>query len=180
MPGAARGRIEVCPFFGRRYGLCCTSEIRTHKIELNADLRSVPKIGGMACVARPGSGRTKLNWDQICSPKLGGGRFLPLVMVTRLKIQRSAKLRSVQIWTGLLKFQGSVNLLKIEGVEDNPKLDSHKKPQTRTAQGIDKIKICGYTENRKGAAGKRLAPYGLQRSNRMVGSRAVTSFYWPQ
>ena len=44
------------------------------------------------------------------------------------------------------------------GVEDNPKLDSHKKPQARTAQGIDKIKICGYTEHRKGVAGRRPAP----------------------
>lgn len=33
-----------------------------------------------------------------------------------------------------------------------------QKAPYQMVQGIDKIKICGYTENRKGAAGKRVAP----------------------
>ena len=50
-----------------------------------------------------------------------------------------------QIW-GLLKIKHSPNW-------------GAKKPHAHEwAQGIDKIKICGYTENRKGAAGKRVAP----------------------
>ena len=55
----------------RGYGLCCASGIRTHKIELGSNL---------------------------LPPKLGGGRFLPLVMVTRLKIHLSPNLdRSPEI-----------------------------------------------------------------------------------
>ena len=38
-----------------------------------------------------------------------------------------------------------------------PKSGEQKTPY-QMVQGIDKIKICGYTENRKGAAGKRVAP----------------------
>ena len=50
-----------------------------------------------------------------------------------------------QIW-GLLK------------IKHSPEPGSKKPHAHEWAQGIDKMRICGYTENRKGAAGKRVAP----------------------
>jgi len=62
-----------------------------------------------------------------------------------------------QIWRAKKRWwtaPQSGGLLKIK---HSPKLGSKKAPY-QMVQGIDKIKICGYTENRKGAAGKRVAP----------------------
>ena len=62
----------------------------------------------------------------------GGRNFVPLM-------------NCPQIW-GLLK------------IKHSPEPGSKKPHAHEWAQGIDKMRICGYTENRKGAAGKRVAP----------------------
>ena len=58
---------------------------------------------------------------------------------------------------GARSFLTSLIVLKNEFAPPLAKIGEQKAPY-QMVQGIDKIKVCGYTEHRKGAAGKRLAP----------------------